>query len=278
MEIGNNVTLQVGMENLIYVYNNTGSILPNGAPVYVTGTYGGHRTVALAKADVWATSQVIGITTQAIGISAFGYINQFGYVNGLNTNSYTLGDTLWLSPINAGEFVTTEPADPYFAVQCARVLLKDASNGRIGFVGRIPMRINDLSDANIVTPVTDQVLRWNGTYWTNGSISGAAGKRWFIPIPTKVDTSVAVSGKDSLIVIEYGNATAGIDSSIFARAQGNGTAPADTLGAIQVNRGRMSLVCFRWSRARYTPPIAEIMPTGAMIPRLLSVPSLWRIR
>ena len=89
-QIGRDVTLQIGQEDLRRVYNNTGVTLYNGQAVYVTGVYSGGSndvvTVALAKADADATAFVIGCLTQNIPNNDYGFVTVRGNVNDLDTN------------------------------------------------------------------------------------------------------------------------------------------------------------------------------------------------
>jgi hypothetical protein len=86
----NDVTLQIGQEELRYVYNATGSTIYNGEAVYTNGVYSGAdphvATVALAKSDSSTTSSVLGLATQDILTGNYGYICVRGHVNDLDTN------------------------------------------------------------------------------------------------------------------------------------------------------------------------------------------------
>jgi len=51
---------------------------------------------------------------------------------------------------------------------------------------------------------------------------------WVIPVPTGVDTTIATT--DSLDITQYSAVTSAIDTSIFVRSLGNGTATIDSIG------------------------------------------------
>jgi hypothetical protein len=89
-EIGRDVTLQIGQEDLRRVYNNTGVTIYNGQAVYATGVYSGGTnnviTVALAKADSATTAFVVGCSTQDISNNDYGFVTVRGHINGLDTN------------------------------------------------------------------------------------------------------------------------------------------------------------------------------------------------
>ena len=103
--------VHVGQETQVKVINNTGSTIPIGSPVYITGTSSGqsYPNIALAKADASSTSAVIGLTNTAIANGAIGYVTSNGLVEGINTSSYTVGQVLYLSPYSAGQLQNTVP-------------------------------------------------------------------------------------------------------------------------------------------------------------------------
>jgi len=103
--------VHVGQETQVKVINNTGSTIPIGSPVYITGTSSGqsYPNIALAKADASSTSAVIGLTNTAIANGAIGYVTSNGAIDGVNTGSYTVGQVLYLSPYSAGQLQNTVP-------------------------------------------------------------------------------------------------------------------------------------------------------------------------
>jgi len=107
----NGTVLQVGQEENVYARNTTGSLIPNGSPVYVSGATGNRPTIALADSGAEATADtVIGLVTGSAGIAdnADGFVTTFGLVRGLDTSSATEGDTIYLSN-TAGEWTLTHP-------------------------------------------------------------------------------------------------------------------------------------------------------------------------
>jgi hypothetical protein len=106
-----NNAVHVGQETQVKVINNTGSSIAIGSPVYITGTSSGqsYPNIALARADVSGTSAVIGLTNTAIANGAIGYVTSNGLVEGINTSSFTVGQTLYLSPYSAGQLMNTVP-------------------------------------------------------------------------------------------------------------------------------------------------------------------------
>jgi hypothetical protein len=180
LNLEDNVNLQLGQETQAYVYNGTGSAIDDGKVVYITGaTAGGVPTIALAKADSEATSFVLGVVTSSpnIGDGEYGYVTIRGHVNDLDTSAFSVGDSLYLSETTAGELTNVAPSAGNYDVRVGRVMIDDASTGRI-YVNVRPMsKLTDLGDVTIATPLTDQILKYNGTEWVNGAeATSSAGK------------------------------------------------------------------------------------------------------
>lgn len=136
--VSSNVTIQVGQEEVIYVKNASGVVIPNGAVVYVTGAQGANVTVAMACATAGAAcaGKVIGVATEELGINEQGFVATHGIVRGLNTNvdgdgvTLSEGDALYLST-TLGEWVKTVPSTPNRDVRVGYVTRKNANNGEL---------------------------------------------------------------------------------------------------------------------------------------------------
>jgi len=127
-----NNTLHIGQETQLKVYNNTGSTIAKGAPVYITSTTSGftYPLIALAKADTQTTGACIGLTNEAIATGSEGYVVINGILNGVNTGTFTVGDILYVSPYSAGQLMNTYPPTAY-AVKIGTVAYVNSSNGSI---------------------------------------------------------------------------------------------------------------------------------------------------
>jgi len=160
-----NNELHIGQEIQLKVYNNTGSTINVGQPVYITSTSSGfiYPCVALAIANSLTTANVIGLANQAIPTGTAGYVTTIGVVSGVNTGTYTVGDTLYLSPYSAGYYQNTIPPTGY-AVKIGTVSYVNSS-------GQIYVNKSNLSvqSGNIV----GQVAITNGG--TNGTATPTAG-------------------------------------------------------------------------------------------------------
>jgi hypothetical protein len=125
------VTLNIGQESWVRVTNITGSTILNGKVVYISGASGGLPAVALAQANIEATSRVVGVMTNDIANGAISYLTQFGVVHELDTSSFTVGALLYLSATTPGGLTTVPPVSTNFVVPVATVIVSDSVVGAI---------------------------------------------------------------------------------------------------------------------------------------------------
>lgn len=125
-----NVSLQVGQESWIRVKNMTGSTIPNGAAVYISGSNSGVPLISLAKADAGTTTVCAGLTTEAIANNATGFVTTTGLVNGVDTSAFSVG-AIYLSSTTAGGLTQTAPSAPNYRYRIGFVTNVDASTGKI---------------------------------------------------------------------------------------------------------------------------------------------------
>ena len=165
------------------VQNATGSSIPKGSVVYISGANGDNPLITLADADSEATSsKTIGITETAIANGAQGYVIESGLLTGLNTGAATAGQSVWLSS-TAGQFVFgAPPAKPAHSVYLGVVTRANTNTGTILIKVQNGYELNELHDVNAGSPTTGDVLQWNGTAWVNAELdalptqTGQSGK------------------------------------------------------------------------------------------------------
>ena len=121
------VALQIGLENWIRVYNNTGSVITNGTPVYVTGAVGETPTVAPSDATTEPKAYVIGVATHDIANSSEGVITHFGLVAGVNTSALSQGAAVHVAP--DGSLQVNAPSYPYYPTKIGTCITVDSSDG-----------------------------------------------------------------------------------------------------------------------------------------------------
>jgi hypothetical protein len=172
--IGGNVVNQLGQELVQRCYNNTGSPIPEGAVVKVVGSTGQRLTIELAQANNDANSlTVIGVATETIPDKALGYVAVEGFVRGLNTNGFSDGEVIWLSPTTPGQWTNIKPVAPQHLVMVGYVV-KGGSGGAGSIFVKVQngYELGELHDVRVSSEaslVTGEVLAWNAatSVWTN---------------------------------------------------------------------------------------------------------------
>ena len=171
---GGAIAMQIGQEIFMKVRNVSGSTIPNGSLVYLSGRTGNRPNIYLARADVSATHEVIGLTTQDIASPADGFITTLGYVRGIKTDysgtgawgtTWVEGDPLWLSKTVAGCVTNVEPDVPHYSDRIGYVgVVGGAGIGSILITIVPSVNLENLSDVNGTTLTTDgQFPSWHQT-------------------------------------------------------------------------------------------------------------------
>ena len=135
----NDVTVNLGQEGLIRIYNNLGYQINNGQVLHITGATSGIPTVALANASKLGTAftesiaQTSGVATHDIPNGQFGFMTNFGIVRDLNTSGFTAGQEVFLSDTVDGA-LTNDPNNLAFTSRVSTVgycLESSPTNGKI---------------------------------------------------------------------------------------------------------------------------------------------------
>ena len=179
-----------------YYYIKASSAITKGDVVMFTGAVGASGVPTGAPATgVTDGSYIMGIAAESIANNGFGLIQYNGTLKGLNTSAYVDGDILWYNPAVTGGLTKTKPSAPNVKVQMAAVI-----NAGSGGSGSILIRVSAGSelggtDSNVQfgTLATNNLIQYNGTYWTNVTpasvIAGAGGA----PVTKTADFTVAAT-------------------------------------------------------------------------------------
>jgi hypothetical protein len=135
----NDVTVNLGQESLIRIYNDLPTTILNGQVLHITGATSGVPTVALANASnlgvVFTDSlaQSSGVATHDIPSGEYGFMTNFGVVRDLNTTAFTVGQEVFLSDTIDGG-LTNNPNNIAFTSRISTVgycLESNATTGKI---------------------------------------------------------------------------------------------------------------------------------------------------
>jgi len=199
------ITLQVGQEMWVRVYNDNGVPLTNGSAVYISGSTGGDSipNAYLAQADKLQTSEnVVGVATHDIETGSIGYITSFGIVNDIDTSGISEGEVAYLSPTVAGELTGDKPTPPNYAIQVGHVLKSDP------FTGRLLLDVGEVKEYNIktirveasggdFTNVSGAVASINDSSNVNRYVVSVGPGIYYEDNPIHIPTYVSVMGQGS---------------------------------------------------------------------------------
>jgi hypothetical protein len=149
----------------VYVKNGTGTVLNKGEAVYVTGAAGTNILVGRASnVTESSSSKTLGLTMTSIGVNGFGYVIKEGLLKGLNTNSATAGDPIWLGVNGALIFgLANKPFAPKHLVYLGVVTDKNPSVGEVYVTVQNGFEIKELHDVQIIDPVNKASLYYNSS-------------------------------------------------------------------------------------------------------------------
>jgi hypothetical protein len=189
----NDVTVNLGQESLIRIYNDLGYQINNGQVLHITGSTGGIPTVALANASKLSTSitegvaQSSGVATHDIPNGQYGFMTNFGVVRDLNTSGFTAGDEVYLSDTVDGALTN----NPYNIALTSRVstvgfcLESSPTNGKILVVITNENAVQSLTqkEVNVLlgNTISTGVYQYTGmTQGTGQTINVAFMRGWIV--------------------------------------------------------------------------------------------------
>jgi hypothetical protein len=173
---GGNVTLQIGQEQNVRIYNETATGFTDMQVVRVTGSSGTRLTADLAQANAENTSaSTLAIMTEPAASHAEGFATTFGLIRQVNTSSFSEGATLYLSPSTAGGITTTRPSAPNHTVILGWCVRSHATQGQIYVNINNGYELEELHDVLITSVANNNMLRYNSSSGVWQNIAGPAG-------------------------------------------------------------------------------------------------------
>ena len=144
-----------GRDNVFIAENPTGSTIPKGATVYVSGTVSGAPQVQLARANSSSTLPCVGITMDAILAGGFGQVMYAGLLT-FDTTAFSTGNQVWVSTSTAGALTATRPSGTTNSAQrMGTILVSGNSTTGLMLVQTSPALLNMETGTNAAT--------WTGT-------------------------------------------------------------------------------------------------------------------
>lgn len=201
------------------VRNETGSIVPKGSVVYISGAAGNKALVSLAIATSDITSATtFAVTAEDIADNQNGKCVVSGELTGIDTSAFTEGAALYLSPSVAGGFTTTKPSAPEHLVYVATVVRSHATQGVIEVRIQNGYELEEIHDVAVMDRANNDVLvyesateLWKGKTiaeilgYTPARLSGSA----IASVSSAGDTNVSLVASQPSTVVTI-TASAGI--------------------------------------------------------------------
>jgi len=135
------VTTHGDLNGAVRFKAKAGVALSKGEVVYISGVSGGVPVVSKAQSNSASTMPAYGVCYAAASLNADVQIVTFGNLEGINTGSFSVGDTLFISSTTAGAVTNTAPTgESNFLQNIGRVVKVDAVGNsgiyKIGGAGR----------------------------------------------------------------------------------------------------------------------------------------------
>lgn len=132
-----NLNMELGTNEYIRVYNDTGNTIPNGAALYLSGYTSTDPVVpkaVLADATSAATYNTSGLAAASIPNGSYGYCAVSGVVRGsdsdpFDTSYLTAGQRAFVSATVPGQLQQPAPSYPNYPMCMGLVVIADANNG-----------------------------------------------------------------------------------------------------------------------------------------------------
>lgn len=182
------VVNQIGQEYYARVGNTTGSTITNGTVVGFAGATTDALLVAPYLADGSSPSlYILGIMTHDLPDSGeTGYCTTWGFVRGMDTSGFSVGDILYASPSVAGGLTKTKPTAPNNVIPIAACIVSDADDGVI-FVRPTIQQMQyygvfaKTSDQTPASTNTAYAITFDSTEISNGVTIGTPTSRIVVP-------------------------------------------------------------------------------------------------
>jgi hypothetical protein len=201
------------------VKNTTGTTIPKGSAVYVSGATGDNALISLASATSDpSSSKTLGITAEAIANDAFGYVIEAGYLTDIDTSATTAGAAVWLGNTPGSLVFVSPPAEPSHSVYLGVVVRVQSNNGSILVKVQNGYELDELHDVFVGGVSTALPLVYNSTSsgWVAQALT-SVGIADNAVVGSKIIDGAVTSGKIADGSVTSSKIVAGaVDSSILA--------------------------------------------------------------
>lgn len=183
-----------------YFYIKADSTITKGQLIMFTGAVGASGVIKGAPATGITDGQyLMGIAAEDIATNGFGLVTSFGHVRGWNTTGAPVGETwadgdiLYYNPSVAGGLTKTQPTAPNVKATVAVVVNAAPAGSGDVFVRVSTGSVLGGTDSNVQfgTLATNDLIQYNGTYWTNVTPASVIAGSGGAPVTKTANFSVA---------------------------------------------------------------------------------------
>ena len=236
-----NLQFELGTNEYIRVYNDTGNTIPNGAALYLEGATSTDPVVPkafLADATDSVKYNTSGIAAASIANGAYGYCAVSGVVRGSNsdpfdTSGLTAGQRAFVSASTPGELQQPAPSYPNYPMCMGLVVVSDATDGvfvveqQMHAVPQFRVEGNAYV-GNDLTVAGDLSVLGTETTTSLTNISVADTFLYLGTGDTVSNTEFTGTGLNDALYVDYYNGTATKTYSVRIDGVGTGTGGVDT--------------------------------------------------
>lgn len=185
-----------------YFYIKADSTITKGQLIMFTGAVGASGVIRGAPATGLTDGQyLIGLAAENIATNGFGLVTSFGHVRGWNTTGAPVGETwadgdiLYYNPSVPGGLTKTQPTAPNVKATIAVVVNAAPAGSGDVFVRVSTGSVLGGTDSNVQfgTLAANNLIQYNGTYWTNVTPASVIAATWGAPVTKTADFTVAAS-------------------------------------------------------------------------------------
>lgn len=178
-----------------------GATITKGQAVYITGydSGSGKPTVGLAQADNASTMPSIGIAVANISSGSVGFVAYTGQLNNIDLSGIigvAENDTLYVSPLSAGDLTNIKPVGATELIQNVGRVLQTGASGKIAVsnIGRTNDVPNTISVEGTITSTSGNITT------SIGNISASVGDVNGATVTVNTDLEFSVDGTNTAII------------------------------------------------------------------------------
>lgn len=165
-------SINLGQQLVVKVKNNTNTTINKGKLVRISGGLGNNPTIATAS---WEndnnSANTLGMLMTTLVHNDFGYVLLNGVLLGVNTNTFSAGQTLYLS--SSGDYTNIKPVAPKHIVRIGEVVRVGNSDVGSVFINvQNGYELDELHDVLITSASNGDLVTWDSenSLWKNTKI------------------------------------------------------------------------------------------------------------